>query len=181
MKRELLTAVGVLCMTAGMASASDSIQAYAHPTLFGSQGHALVPAENDVIVGGKIYKPCHVKTIEGKQNVVVGRFAGDDSLAAVGATSSLINLLTNLFIGLSIGANVLVARYFGAKKEDELSETVHTAMTVSIVSGLILTVVGVIGAPIILGWMQTPPEVLSLAVIYLRVYFLGVFQKCICQ
>ena len=72
--------------------------------------------------------------------VVVGRFAGDDSLAAVGATSSLINLLTNLFIGLSIGANVLVARYFGAKKEDELSETVHTAMTVSIVSGLILTV-----------------------------------------
>ena len=105
--------------------------------------------------------------------VVVGRFAGDDSLAAVGATSSLINLLTNLFIGLSIGANVLVARYFGAKKEEELSDTVHTAMTVSIVSGLILTVIGVIGAPIILGWMQTPPEVLSLAVVYLRVYFLG--------
>ena len=105
--------------------------------------------------------------------VVVGRFAGDDSLAAVGATSSLINLLTNLFIGLSIGANVLVARYFGAKKEGELSETVHTAMTISIVSGLILTVIGVVGAPIILGWMQTPPEVLSLAVIYLRVYFLG--------
>ena len=75
MKRELLTAVGVLCVTAGVASAADSIQAYAHPTLFGSQGHALVTAENDVIVGGRIYKPCHVKTIEGKQNVVVGRFA----------------------------------------------------------------------------------------------------------
>jgi len=75
MKRELLTAVGVLCVTAGVASAADSIQAYAHPTLFGSQGHALVTAENDVIVGGKIYKPCHVKTIEGKQNVVVGRYA----------------------------------------------------------------------------------------------------------
>lgn len=105
--------------------------------------------------------------------VVVGRFAGDDSLAAVGATSSLINLLTNLFIGLSIGANVLVARYFGAKKEEELSETVHTAMMISIVSGLVLTVIGVVGAPIILEWMQTPPEVLSLAVVYLRVYFLG--------
>ncbi len=105
--------------------------------------------------------------------VVVGRFAGDDSLAAVGATSSLINLLTNLFIGLSIGANVLVARYFGAKKEDELSQTVHTAMTVSIVSGIVLTIIGVIGAPIILSWMQTPPEVLSLAVVYLRVYFMG--------
>ena len=75
MKRELLTAVGVFCVTAGAVSASDSIQAYAHPTLFGSQGHALVTAESDVIVGGKIYKPCHVKTIEGKQNVVVGRFA----------------------------------------------------------------------------------------------------------
>ena len=90
--------------------------------------------------------------------VVVGRFAGDDSLAAVGATSSLINLLTNLFIGLSIGANVLVARYFGAKKEDELSQTVHTAMTVSIVSGVVLTIIGVIGAPIILRWMQTPQK-----------------------
>ena len=105
--------------------------------------------------------------------VVVGRFAGDDSLAAVGSTSSLINLLTNLFIGLSVGANVLVARYFGAKKEEELKETVHTAMTLSIIGGVVLTVIGIIGAPVILGWMQTPPEVLSLAVVYLRIYFVG--------
>ena len=73
--KELLMAVSVLCMTAGVAMADDSIQAYAHPTLFGSQGHSLVTAENDVIVGGKIYKPCHVKTIDKKQNVVVGRYA----------------------------------------------------------------------------------------------------------
>lgn len=106
--------------------------------------------------------------------VVVGRFAGDDSLAAVGSTSSLINLLTNLFIGLSVGANVLVARYFGAKKEDELSDTVHTAMTLSLIGGAVLTVIGVVGAPIILEWMQSPPEVFSLAVIYLRVYFAGI-------
>ena len=105
--------------------------------------------------------------------VVVGRFAGDDSLAAVGSTSSLINLLTNLFIGLSVGANVLVARYFGAKKEEELKETVHTAMTLSLIGGIVLTVIGIVGAPIILEWMQTPPEVLSKAVIYLRVYFSG--------
>lgn len=105
--------------------------------------------------------------------VVVGRFAGDDSLAAVGSTSSLINLLTNLFIGLSVGANVLVARFFGAKKEDELKETVHTAMTLSIIGGVVLTVIGIVGAPVILEWMQTPPEVLSLAVTYLRVYFVG--------
>ena len=106
--------------------------------------------------------------------VVVGRFAGDDSLAAVGSTSSLINLLTNLFIGLSVGANVLVARYFGAKKEEELRDTVHTAMTLSLIGGVVLTVIGVVGAPIILEWMQSPPEVFSLAVIYLRVYFAGI-------
>lgn len=73
--KELFMAVSVLCMTAGVAMADDSIQAYAHPTLFGSQGHSLVTAENDVIVGGKVYKPCQVKTIDKKQNVVVGRCA----------------------------------------------------------------------------------------------------------
>lgn len=105
--------------------------------------------------------------------VVVGKFAGDDSLAAVGATSSLINLLTNLFIGLSIGANVLVAKYYGAKQEEELSDTVHTAMAVSFLSGIFLTVIGIIGAPVILTWMQTPEDVLPLSVVYLRVYFAG--------
>jgi len=106
--------------------------------------------------------------------VVVGRFAGDDSLAAVGSTSSLINLLTNLFIGLSVGSNVLVARYFGAKKEEELRDTVHTSMTLSLIGGAALTVIGILGAPIILTWMQSPPEVFSLAVTYLRVYFAGI-------
>ena len=106
--------------------------------------------------------------------VVVGRFAGDDSLAAVGSTSSLINLLTNLFIGLSVGSNVLVARYFGAKKEDELRETVHTAMTLSLIGGAVLTVIGIAGAPLILTWMQSPPEVINLSIIYLRVYFAGI-------
>lgn len=105
--------------------------------------------------------------------IVVGRFAGDNSLAAVGSTSSLINLLVNLFIGLSVGANVLVARYYGAKHEKDLSTTVHTAMTLSIMSGIILTIIGVIGAPLILTWMQTPEAVLKLAVLYLRIYFIG--------
>ncbi len=105
--------------------------------------------------------------------VVVGRFAGDNSLAAVGSTSSLINLMVNLFVGLSVGANVLVARYFGAKQERDLSSTVHTAITLSLISGVILAIVGVVGAPIILEWMQTPGDVLGLAVIYLRIYFLG--------
>lgn len=105
--------------------------------------------------------------------VVVGRFAGDNSLAAVGSNASLIGLVTNLFLGLSIGANVLVARYYGAKREKELSETVHTAILLSIYSGIILTVVGCFGAKQILIWMQTPGEVLNLASLYLRIYFLG--------
>lgn len=106
--------------------------------------------------------------------IVVGRFAGDNSLAAVGSTTSIINLLVNLFIGCSIGANVLVARFFGAKREEDLTTTVHTAMSLSIVSGFFLTIVGIIGAPFILSMMKTPAEVLELAVIYLRTYFLGV-------
>ncbi len=105
--------------------------------------------------------------------IVVGKFAGDDSLGAVGSTSSLINLLVNLFIGLSVGANVLTARYFGARQEKDLDETVHTAMAISVVSGIVLTIVGIIGAPMILKLMGTPDDILNLAVIYLRVYFIG--------
>lgn len=111
--------------------------------------------------------------------IVVGRFAGDNSLAAVGATSSLINLLVNLFIGLSIGANVLVARYYGAKQQRELDETVHTAIAISIAGGILLTIIGVIFAPTFLGWMQTPGEVLNLAVIYLRTYFVGMIPMLV--
>lgn len=105
--------------------------------------------------------------------IVVGQFAGDDSLAAVGSTTSLINLLTNLFVGLSVAANVLVARFYGAQRQRDLKITVHTSMTVSIVGGLALTVIGVAATPAILELMQSPPEVLELAVIYLRIYFLG--------
>lgn len=105
--------------------------------------------------------------------IVVGKFAGDASLAAVGATSTLINLMTNLFIGMSVGANVLCANYFAANKDNELSKTVHTAMTVSVLSGLFLTVLGIVLAPTVLKMMQTPDDVLNLAVIYLRTYFCG--------
>lgn len=105
--------------------------------------------------------------------VVVGKFAGDESLAAVGATTTLINLLTNLFIGLSVGANVLVANYFGARQKKDVHETVHTAMTISFFSGLLLTVAGFFLAPLLLSLMQTPEDVIDLSVIYLRTYFFG--------
>lgn len=105
--------------------------------------------------------------------VVVGQFAGDNSLAAVGSNTALINLLTNLFVGLSVGVNVLAARYYGAKQEKELSDTVHTAVFVGLFSGVFLNIIGVIGAKQILIWMSTPDEVLQLATLYLRVYFFG--------
>ncbi|MGN0659241.1 MAG: MATE family efflux transporter [Emergencia sp.] len=105
--------------------------------------------------------------------IVVGRFAGDNALAAVGSNTSLITLLTNLFVGLSVGANVAAARYYGARRPDELKETVHTTMMMGLLSGLLLTVIGIIGSRRFLIWMGTPDEVLPLAAEYLRIYFLG--------
>ena len=105
--------------------------------------------------------------------VVVGRWAGDNSLAAVGSNTSLIALLTNMFLGLSIGANILAARYFGAHEDEELSKTVHTSILLSLYSGVFLTVVGILGARTILIWMQCPAKVLDLATLYLRIYFAG--------
>lgn len=106
--------------------------------------------------------------------VVVGRFAGDNALAAVGSTGSLINLIVNMFVGLSIGANVITAKYYGAKKYKDLSEAIHTSMLLSVISGIILTFLGVFGAKRILMWMQSPAEVLDLAAQYLKFYFLGI-------
>ncbi|MCF0247183.1 MAG: polysaccharide biosynthesis C-terminal domain-containing protein, partial [Synergistes sp.] len=105
--------------------------------------------------------------------MVVGRFAGDHSLAAVGSNSSIVGLLTNLFIGISVGSNVIAARFYGAKDEESLSKTLHTSIVLGIGSGLILTVIGVVFARKILVMMQTPPEVLELASLYLVIYFLG--------
>ena len=105
--------------------------------------------------------------------VVVGRFAGDESLAAVGSTSSLINLLTNLFIGLSVGANVVVAHYFGSEEKDKISKTIHTSIVISVICGVVMTIFGASMAGILLQLMSSPEDVIGLATIYLRIYFLG--------
>ncbi|MDE6020647.1 MAG: MATE family efflux transporter [Ruminococcus sp.] len=111
--------------------------------------------------------------------VVVGKFAGDNSLAAVGSTTALINLLTNLFLGLSVGANVTAARFYGSRSDEELSKTVHTSISLSAVSGFILTIIGLIFAKDMLILMQTPPEVCDLAALYLRIYFAGMIPNMI--
>lgn len=105
--------------------------------------------------------------------VVVGRFAGSEALAAVGSTSSLINLLVNVFMGLSIGANVMVARYYGAGQKKELDEMIHTAVLTSVVSGIVLVFVGLIFAKPALTLMGTPDDVINHSVLYMRIYFVG--------
>lgn len=105
--------------------------------------------------------------------IVVGRFAGSTALAAVGSTGSLINLLINLFVGFSIGSNVLVARFYGAKSDQEVEETVHTAIMLSLISGVVLLVVGVTLTRQILVWMGSPEDVIDQSSLYLKIYFLG--------
>ncbi|MCR5673664.1 MAG: MATE family efflux transporter, partial [Lachnospiraceae bacterium] len=105
--------------------------------------------------------------------VVVGKYAGDNSLAAVGSVVSLVNLLISLFIGLSIGSNVLASRYHGSKDDEQLSKTVHTSMLVAVMGGIVLAVVGAIFTRQILIWMNAPDETLPLACLYLRIYFIG--------
>ena len=105
--------------------------------------------------------------------IVVGRFVGPTALAAVGSTSSLINLLINLFIGFSVGANVLVARFHGAGRDDEVNETVHTAITLSMVSGIFLLILGVTVTRTLLIWMGSPDDVLDQSSLYLKIYFLA--------
>ena len=111
--------------------------------------------------------------------IVVGRFAGDNSLGAVGSTGSLINLMVNLFVGLSVGTTVVAANFFGAGKKSELKETVHTAILLSLISGIFLTIFGVVGAKQILQWMQSPKEILDLATQYLQIYFGGIISTMI--
>ena len=105
--------------------------------------------------------------------IVVGRFAGSEALAAVGSTGSLINLLTNVFMGLSIGANVLIARYYGAGREKDASKAVHTSILLSIISGFILMILGILAARPLLTLMGSPADVIDLSVLYIRIYFAG--------
>jgi len=105
--------------------------------------------------------------------IVVGRFSGSRALAAVGSTTALINVFTNLFIGISLGANVLAARFYAAGKEKEMSDTVHTAIAIAIISGLIMAFVGLVFSKGALELMDTPEDVIGQAALYMRIYFIG--------
>lgn len=105
--------------------------------------------------------------------VVVGRFAGPASLAAVGATSSLVNLILNIFLGMAMGSGVMSARYIGAGDEDRLSKCVHTAMSLSIICGIFVSIFGFFMSEKLLILMDSPADVLPLSKLYLQIYFLG--------
>lgn len=105
--------------------------------------------------------------------IVVGRFTGRQALAAVGSTTALINIFTNLFIGISLGANVLAARFYASGNEKEMSETVHTSITLALISGLVMALAGVLLARFALNLMGTPNDVIDQSVLYMRIYFLG--------
>ncbi len=105
--------------------------------------------------------------------IVVGRFSGSSALAAVGSTTALINVFTNLFIGISLGANVLAARFYAAGREKEMSETVHTAITLALISGIVMAFVGLFFSRLALEWMDTPADVIDQSALYMKIYFIG--------
>ena len=105
--------------------------------------------------------------------IVVGRYVGRHALAAVGSNGSIINLIVNLFMGISIGGSAVIAQHYGAAQYEDVSEATHTCMLVGLISGFFVMVVGVVCTPAILRLMDTPDDVLPLAILYLRIYFLG--------
>ncbi len=112
--------------------------------------------------------------------VIVGKFVGKEALAAVGGpAATLINLLIGFFTGLSSGATVIISQYYGAKKEEDVKNTVHTAMALSIAGGAVIMVLGLIFAGVALKALNTPEEILRMSVVYMRVYFLGVIPSLI--
>ena len=112
--------------------------------------------------------------------VIVGRFVGKEALSAVGgSTGTIINLMVGFFVGLSSGATVIISQHYGAKRKEMVRFAVHTAIAFSLLGGVVLMVLGFFGAPQILRWMNTPKEVMDAAVIYIRIYFLGVIGNLI--
>ncbi len=106
-------------------------------------------------------------------SLIVGNLLGKQALAAVSSSAALLNLLTSLMVGISLGAGVVISRYFGAKEYETLSKVIHTTVAFGVAAGLILTAVGALLAPILLEWMGTAPDVMDGSVAYFRYYFYG--------
>ena len=104
---------------------------------------------------------------------VVGRFASAQAMAAVGSNTAVVNLIISLFVGLSVGANVVIASLIGTGHKERIRQAVHTIISVAFIAGILLTVLGILLSPPILRMMAAPVEVMNLAILYLRIYFLA--------
>mgnify|MGYP004554071531 FL=1 len=112
--------------------------------------------------------------------MIVGRFVGKEALSAVGGgTGTIINLLVGFFVGLASGATVIISQYYGAKRAELVGYAVHTSVAFSLAAGILMMVGGIIAAPAMLRAMDTPPEVLDFAVLYIRIYFAGMIPNLI--
>lgn len=109
-------------------------------------------------------------------SVVVGNYIGAQALAAVGSSAPVINLLVSFFMGLSVGAGVIISRYFGARNMESLQDSIHTSLALTMTAGIFMTLFGIIFSPTILRWIGTPSDVMSSSVLYLRIYFCGILS-----
>ena len=109
-------------------------------------------------------------------SIIVGNYIGSQALAAVGSSAPVINLLISFFMGLSIGAGIIISRYYGARNIDGLQEAVHTSLAITFLAGIVMTFIGVSLSPYILQWVGTPNDVMSSSILYLRIYFLGILS-----
>lgn len=106
-------------------------------------------------------------------SVVVGNFVGKEALATVGSSSSMIGMIVSLFMGIGVGASVIISQYYGAGNLKKMENAIYTAIAFGIAAGVLLTVIGIVVSPVILRWMKTPETVMEGSVIFLRIYFLG--------
>ena len=111
--------------------------------------------------------------------MIVGQFASSESMAAVGSTGSLTSLIVNFFVGLGTGSSVVISQYYGAQNHKMVSKSVHTSIMLSICSGVIITVLGLVFAPILLAWMDTPADIINEADTYLTIIFTGILPTMI--
>ena len=152
---------------------------------------ARTPEQNNAIITGNIprqlllfFFPIWLGTMFQQlyntvDTLIVGNFVGTQALAAVGATSSFVQLLVGLFVGLCSGAGVIIAQSFGAGDHDEVNRQVHTALALAIAGGAALTVIGLLISRPVLRLMQTPDEIVGMASEYLQIYFLGMIPQMI--
>lgn len=154
--------------------------------MFYNEDYEVIIMEKGLMTEGNIWKQLILFSIplllgnlfqqlyNAVDSVIVGQFVSSQALAAVGSSFPLINLLISFFMGLSLGAGVVVSKYFGARDIDNMRKSIHSSIVITFIIGVIMTFVGILACPIILRWMQTPSDVINDSIVYLQIYFGGI-------